>query len=267
MNRPFSRPGFNSHHLEAEGWYHLGNGHRVYSPLLKRFHCPDRLSPFGAGGLNPYAYCRGDPVNQLDPTGQKAEAIHKASLSIVGLSIAYGLLAFILPPLARRAPLGSRLDRWASMAPALSGPLGGLDGASVVVGMLGTAIGGAVTVLSINDPQASAVKDLAEISMYTTIASLVGGKLMVGLAPSKNFTSPHWRTLGQFVHGRKKIQMAEQRRPSWLPMTDREIRAQQFPRQAPDAPRDMQLARYRNNRFDAIARQPLPRRRRLRLDA
>lgn len=52
------------------GWYHLGNGHRVYNPVLMRFHSPDRLSPFGAGGLNPYAYCSGSPMTRVDPSGR-----------------------------------------------------------------------------------------------------------------------------------------------------------------------------------------------------
>lgn len=32
---------------------HLGGGLRVYSPVAIRFHSPDRLSPFGAGGSTP----------------------------------------------------------------------------------------------------------------------------------------------------------------------------------------------------------------------
>lgn len=55
------------------GHYLLGNGHRAFNPVLMRFNCPDRLSPFGRGGLNPYAYCLGDPVNFSDPTGRFAE--------------------------------------------------------------------------------------------------------------------------------------------------------------------------------------------------
>lgn len=63
--------GFNGQLREAAtGWYHLGNGHRVYNPALRRFHSPDQLSPFAAGGINAYAYCGGDPVNFTDPTGR-----------------------------------------------------------------------------------------------------------------------------------------------------------------------------------------------------
>jgi RHS repeat-associated protein len=54
----------------STGWYHLGNGHRVYNPMLMRFHSPDRLSPFDKGGINSYAYSKGDPVNFKDPTGE-----------------------------------------------------------------------------------------------------------------------------------------------------------------------------------------------------
>lgn len=50
------------------GGYLLG-GYRTYLPSLMRFTSPDGLSPFGAGGINPYAYCGGDPVNRSDPTG------------------------------------------------------------------------------------------------------------------------------------------------------------------------------------------------------
>lgn len=54
----------------AMGLYLLGNGHRAYSPRLKRFFSPDLLSPFARGGVNAYAYCAGDPINRVDPSGQ-----------------------------------------------------------------------------------------------------------------------------------------------------------------------------------------------------
>ncbi|MNF88979.1 hypothetical protein D3C84_714840 [compost metagenome] len=68
-----TRLGFNGELREPHtGWYMLGNGYRAYNPVLMRFHSPDKLSPFGAGGLNTYMYCVGDPVNYRDPTGHFA---------------------------------------------------------------------------------------------------------------------------------------------------------------------------------------------------
>ncbi|NUU33936.1 RHS repeat-associated core domain-containing protein [Pseudomonas sp. C2B4] len=63
--------GFNGERPDSvTGWYLLGTGHhRPFNPVLGCFICPDSWSPFGAGGLNAYTYCKGDPVNQSDPTG------------------------------------------------------------------------------------------------------------------------------------------------------------------------------------------------------
>jgi RHS repeat-associated core domain len=62
--------GFNGERIDPVlGGYHLGNGYRLYSPSLRRFTSPDSMSPFGQGGINPYAYCEGDPINHTDPTG------------------------------------------------------------------------------------------------------------------------------------------------------------------------------------------------------
>jgi RHS repeat-associated protein len=66
------------------GHYLLGNGHRAFNPVLMRFNSPDDLSPFGRGGLNPYAYCLGDPVNISDPTGRFAE-VAKLFTSLIGM--------------------------------------------------------------------------------------------------------------------------------------------------------------------------------------
>ena len=57
-------------HEPRTGGYLLGNGHRHYSTSLLRFTTPDTLSPFGAGGINPYAYCNGDPINYIDRNGK-----------------------------------------------------------------------------------------------------------------------------------------------------------------------------------------------------
>ncbi|MET0360272.1 MAG: RHS repeat-associated core domain-containing protein [Sphingobium sp.] len=49
------------------GCYYLGG--RLYSPAMRRFACADPLSPFDEGGLNRYAYCGGDPIGRIDPSG------------------------------------------------------------------------------------------------------------------------------------------------------------------------------------------------------
>ncbi|MFJ3151284.1 RHS repeat-associated core domain-containing protein [Pseudomonas hunanensis] len=57
------------------GCYALGNGYRSFSPTLMRFTSPDRLSPFGKGGVNAYCYCSCDPVNNVDPSGRMMRRI------------------------------------------------------------------------------------------------------------------------------------------------------------------------------------------------
>lgn len=87
---------FNGEHLEKDtGLYHLGNGYRAYDPVLMRFLQPDNVSPFDGGGMNPYVYCLGDPINFSDPSG------HLSVWGIVGLTalLAVSLaLTLLFPP-------------------------------------------------------------------------------------------------------------------------------------------------------------------------
>jgi RHS repeat-associated protein len=70
--------GFNGERPDpVTGHYLLGNGYRAFNPVLMRFNSPDSWSPFGEGGLNAYAYCVGDPVNGVDPTGHVSPFISK----------------------------------------------------------------------------------------------------------------------------------------------------------------------------------------------
>jgi RHS repeat-associated protein len=65
-----SQLGYNGERREGKtGRYMLGNGYRAFSPVLMRFNSPDSWSPFGDGGVNAYAYCEGDSVNNVDPSG------------------------------------------------------------------------------------------------------------------------------------------------------------------------------------------------------
>ncbi|MHA6196309.1 RHS repeat-associated core domain-containing protein [Pseudomonas wadenswilerensis] len=86
--------GFNGELRDSlTGWYLLGNGYRAYNPYLMCFHGPDWMSPFGAGGINPYMYCAGDPVNFCDPSGHFMQGTLGwvgFGLGIVGTAISAG---------------------------------------------------------------------------------------------------------------------------------------------------------------------------------
>jgi len=65
--------------------FHPGNGYRGYSPTLMRCDCPDSSSPFAAGGVNPYGWCAGDPINRSDPSG------HMSWLNWLGWGVGMGV--------------------------------------------------------------------------------------------------------------------------------------------------------------------------------
>lgn len=77
--------GFNGEYLNSNlPLYLLGNGHRSFTPALMRFQSPDSLSPFEAGGINPYCYCGGDPINRSDPTGRSWMSPFKGIANLFG---------------------------------------------------------------------------------------------------------------------------------------------------------------------------------------
>ncbi|MFJ4065436.1 RHS repeat-associated core domain-containing protein [Pseudomonas sp. NPDC089996] len=60
--------GFNGELIDrALSAYSLGQGFRYYLQNCGRFNSPDTISPFCI--LNGYAYCGGDPINSIDPSG------------------------------------------------------------------------------------------------------------------------------------------------------------------------------------------------------
>ncbi|WP_051414861.1 RHS repeat domain-containing protein [Pseudomonas sp. QTF5] len=130
---------------EGLGWYLLGRGYRAYNPGLMRFHTPDSLSPFGAGGVNPYVYCLGDPVNFNDPSGhyrtngrptltgyvypfeQPKQSFWDKWLPVAGLAIGFAV-AIAFTPFTGGLSLGLAL-----------GVVGvGLSGIALGVGVYGT---------------------------------------------------------------------------------------------------------------------------------
>lgn len=124
----------------THGLYHLGNGHRVYQPQLMRFLSPDRLSPFGLGGMNAYAYCNGDPITRTDPSGRVWQPVVGAiSSSVTGIgAIARTLknealrlqhnhlVAQGLPSTYTEPPLLSRVGNTMFAATSVSGVAGNL---------------------------------------------------------------------------------------------------------------------------------------------
>lgn len=95
--------GFNGERLDpVTGHYHLGNGYRVFNPVLMRFNSPDSWSPFGEGGLNAYGYCDGDPRNKLDPTGHTPTLL-KGFLRAIGVMRHSTRKAFVANTVAQHA--------------------------------------------------------------------------------------------------------------------------------------------------------------------
>ena len=110
-------------HDRQTGCYHLGRRTRLYSPGLMRFLSPDPQSPYGRGGINVYAYCAGDPVNFVDPTGrmpQKAVEILTVNARSITTAAYTGIVTALLA--TKNAP------RWALRQVLI-------EGTSVVVGL------------------------------------------------------------------------------------------------------------------------------------
>ncbi|MFD7415513.1 RHS repeat-associated core domain-containing protein [Kitasatospora purpeofusca] len=167
------------------GCYHLGNGARDYHPALRRFATPDPLSPFGAGGVNPYAYCAGDPVNRVDPSGHLSWT---AWLGI-GLGVAGLALTVVTGGLAVVAAGG------------VLAALGAASTATLVVGALGVAsdvtaiVGGALEKAS---PKASSV--LGWVSLGTGLAGLAeAGTALARTASRLGARAPE--VAGDAAHG------------------------------------------------------------------
>ncbi|CAI8850208.1 RHS repeat-associated core domain-containing protein [Pseudomonas sp. IT-P4] len=168
---PGSLLGFTGEALDpATGHYLLGNGHRAFNPVLMRFNSPDGLSPFGRGGLNPYAYCLGDPVNFSDPTG-RFEVIARILTSI-------GTLFNSIITLRPSIPFQVGVDALANGA-FFRLPLRHTAGAvsSVVAGVSGVAgatVGLGSTITAAINPTSTLLAPLANTSLGLMSTSAIG---------------------------------------------------------------------------------------------
>ncbi|WEL53170.1 RHS repeat-associated core domain-containing protein [Pseudomonas kermanshahensis] len=151
--------------------YLIGNGKRAYGTGLMRFYSPDTFSPFGRGGLNAYAYCLGDPVNNVDRDGHSITRIVSQAASLIWGAV--GMLSALnkaLKTIVRRSAakaqgmpvppeydassrtnnalifnggLGSTLTKVPGVAMAYEFPMGSLGSeASTLVGTLAASVAG-----------------------------------------------------------------------------------------------------------------------------
>jgi RHS repeat-associated protein len=164
-------PGFNGERPDSlTGHYLLGNGYRAFNPVLMRFNSPDSLSPFTANSLNAYAYCVGDPVNRIDPSGHLSS--HNAAN--IGLG-ALGILVSVAT-ISAGTPL------------AFAGFLAGLTSNAVSIAQL---------VTEENYPEASEV--LGWVAMGLGAASLGSGLGAASRAPKvRDFLATQSMVPGRF---------------------------------------------------------------------
>lgn len=229
QERTQSRTGFNGQLLEPQGWYHLGNGHRVYNPALRRFHSADRLSPFGEGGLNAYAYCLGDPVNHVDPTGCAANILQVATLIGIGIGMAAGAYGLLGPALFQAASKATGtalaksgakglfsaytshvnvlLGRYAALQPSIAGPmLGGLDAAASIAGLATLPVAAASAVKDIQHPMEAKWEIMKAAAVLGLFVLPVKGFLVPSVP--KLATSKWGSRLAKIVHGRRSVKAA-----------------------------------------------------------
>ncbi|WP_084300081.1 RHS repeat-associated core domain-containing protein [Microvirgula aerodenitrificans] len=141
--------------------YHLGNGARSYDPMLQCFLRMDPFSPFSGGGINPYAFCGGDPVNRTDHSGyMSVSAATGLGLGIVGIILGIATLGL------------------AMMLATLTGTILGIT--SALLGLASNATGIAAAIIGDHDPKLAST--LGWISLGLGIASAATGLFGPALA-------------------------------------------------------------------------------------
>lgn len=150
------------------GWI-IPAGYRPYDPVLMCFLAPDSESPFGRGGINPYAYCGGDPINRSDPDGHSWQ-----TWVMAGTGIAAGILASVASLGTAAAALGAILAGGAMSAS------GVLAVATAALNTLSVSTGIASMVLQAQGADEKAANVLGWVSLGTGAASLMSAASSLG---------------------------------------------------------------------------------------
>lgn len=156
-----NRPGFNGERYDPLGrLYHLGNGLRAYSPELMVFLSPDPSSPFAEGGINSYAYCGGDPINFIDPSGMS----RLRTWLLVGVGIALLALTIVTGGAAIVATAG-------------------LAGVVLKVGLAASVISVGLNIASASVSEIDAINgtDNSRVAYWLSMGSLVFGVVSFGV--------------------------------------------------------------------------------------
>ncbi|SES82248.1 RHS repeat domain-containing protein [Pseudomonas graminis] len=166
--------GYTGEQLEPLSGLCIPGGNRPYDPILMCFLAPDTDSPFGPGGINPYAWCGGDPVNRVDPDGHSW-----VNYAIAGAGLALGLVAMIPAVIAALPVAGALISSGAALL--TTGQIAGLVG--VALDIVGMATGVASLALEATGADGAASGILGGVSM---VASLAGAGIGLKLFTLKN---------------------------------------------------------------------------------
>lgn len=115
--------GYAGEYRDAQSVLYMPGSNRPYDPQLMMFLSPDSESPFGAGGLNRYAYCAGDPVNRIDPDGHSFWSWVGAAVGVVaGLAAVVATAGLLAGPMA--VALGGAMVGGGATSAAVAGGVG-----------------------------------------------------------------------------------------------------------------------------------------------
>ncbi|KAK2612587.1 hypothetical protein QQS21_001358 [Conoideocrella luteorostrata] len=196
----FTSIGYNGEWRDpVTGWYHLGNGYRVYNPVLMRFLSPDILSPFASGEINGYAYCLGDPNNRIDPSGHFSIfgfEISFRDLVVAGVGLGVGILVGVL-------------TGGAGLAIAI--------GASVASGVVSDVVTGATYDLATG--KMPTWESIGTDALFGAIGGVVGEAVARGAGMAlKSGARRLGRGIDQLLEGGAKLRMAGPHDPQLLPL-------------------------------------------------